>query len=191
MALILPQHQLDEIPQIIFAEFRKGTVQKKHPFRNVVLSTVHEKHPKSRWVVCRKLTENQRLLIFTDLRSHKIEEIRSNNRCGLLFYNSRQGLQIRVQGMALLHSQDDLTSKYWVGVQGNGLNSYTTVLPPGSSIAKKDEGNQWFAEPTDRYFSVLEIIPNYIDVLQLGRESHIRAEFNRIGDEWKGAYVVP
>lgn len=191
MALILPQHRLEEIPETIFAELRKGTVQKKHPFRNVVFSTVDEKHPKSRWVVFRKLTENQRFLIFTDLRSNKTEEIRNNSSCSLLFYNNRQGLQIRVEGVALLHSQDDLTNKYWVGVQGNGLKSYSTVLPPGSSIAKKDEGNQWLDEPTSRYFTVLEIIPNYIDVLQLGRESHIRAEFKRIGNDWTGTYVVP
>ncbi|MFB0908405.1 MAG: pyridoxamine 5'-phosphate oxidase family protein, partial [Spirosomataceae bacterium] len=86
MALILPQHQLEEIPQIIFAELRKGTVQKKHPFRNVVFGTVAEKHPKSRWVVFRKLTENQRFLIFTDSRSGKAAELKKNNSCSLLFY---------------------------------------------------------------------------------------------------------
>ena len=43
MAIILPNSKLDEIPSLIFSELRKGTFRKKHPFKNVVLSTVNEK----------------------------------------------------------------------------------------------------------------------------------------------------
>ena len=68
MAIILPNSKLDEIPSLIFSELRKGTFKKKHPFKNVVLTTVNEKTPKSRWVVFRKLTLQQNLLIYTDSR---------------------------------------------------------------------------------------------------------------------------
>ncbi|MEL7223236.1 MAG: hypothetical protein AAGJ93_18060, partial [Bacteroidota bacterium] len=66
MALILPHHTLEETPNLLFSELRKGTVQKKHPFRNVVFSTLSQGAPKSRWVVFRKLTDNYSFLIFTD-----------------------------------------------------------------------------------------------------------------------------
>ena len=78
MAIILPNSKLDEIPSLIFSELRKGTFKKKHPFKNVVLTTVNEKIPKSRWVVFRKLTLQQNLLIYTDSRSEKIEDFRSH-----------------------------------------------------------------------------------------------------------------
>ena len=40
MAIILPNSKLEEIPSLIFSELRKGTFKKKHPFKNVVLTTI-------------------------------------------------------------------------------------------------------------------------------------------------------
>ena len=63
MPIILPNNKLEEIPSIIFSELRKGASKKKHPFKNVVLTTLSKKNPISRWVVFRKLTLEQNLLI--------------------------------------------------------------------------------------------------------------------------------
>ena len=191
MALILPDHPLEAIPDILFAELRKGTVQKKHPFRNVVFCTVSKGLPKSRWVVLRKLTDSQRFLIYTDARSQKVSELKENASCSLLFYHSRQGLQIRFEGTALIHERDELTKKYWHGVKGSGIKSYTTDLPPGTPIDDKAEGNQWQESPTDRFFNIVEFIPTKIDVLQLDRAAHIRAEFVRDSGNWNGTFLVP
>ena len=89
MSSILPNNKLDEIPRIIFSELGKGASKKKHPFKNVVLTTVNEKIPMSRWVVFRKLTSEQNLLIYTDSRTEKIKDLRKNSNCGLLFYNNK------------------------------------------------------------------------------------------------------
>ena len=72
MPIILPNNTLREIPDIIFSELRKVVSRKKHPFKNVVLTTVNDQTPLSRWVVFRKLTLEQNLLVFTDARSEKI-----------------------------------------------------------------------------------------------------------------------
>ena len=48
MPIILPNHKLEEIPSIVFSELRNGISRKKHPFKNVVLTTVNEKTPMSR-----------------------------------------------------------------------------------------------------------------------------------------------
>ncbi len=191
MALILPQHTLAEIPNILFTELRKGSVQKKHPFRNVVFNTVSGNLPKSRWVVFRKLTENASFLIYTDARSEKVTELKENSNCALLFYHNRQGVQIRFEGTALIHQQDELTKKYWPGIQGNGLKSYTTVLPPGTQIEDKAKGNQWLDDPSDLFFNIIEVIPSKIEVLQLDRTAHIRAKFVRDSENWKGTFLVP
>lgn len=191
MALLFPHHTLAAIPSLLFAELRTGTVKKKHPFRNVVFSTVHKGLPQSRWVVFRKLTEAQRLLIFTDARSGKVAELNAQPQCGLLFYHDRQGLQLRIDGTAVLHHQDALTQKYWPGVHGSSAKNYTTVLPPGSPIADTATGNQWADDPTDRFFNIVEIIPNRMEVLQLDRVAPIRAEFVRNGTEWEGQFLVP
>ena len=176
---------------MFFSALRKGTVQKKHPFRYVVLSTTKNNAPKSRWVVFRKLDNDNRFVIFTDKRSDKYEEIDDNPQCSLLYYHNRQGLQIRFDGKAQLHYQDDLTSKYWPGVKGNGIKSYSTVLSPGTKIEDISEGNQWLEDPDDRYFSIIEFVPDRMDVLQLDRVDMIRAAFNLTDEGWKGSYLVP
>ena len=134
MSSILPNNNLDEIPRIIFSELGKGASKKKHPFKNVVLTTVNEKIPMSRWVVFRKLTPEQNLLIYTDSRTEKIKDLRKNSNCGLLFYNNKQGLQIYFNTVSTIHQKNELTKKYWQGIVGKSSENYTTVNPPGSPI---------------------------------------------------------
>ena len=85
MPLVLPQHTLEEIPQLLYSELKKGMLQKKHPFRNVVFSTSAQEKPMSRWVVCRQVTADQGFYIYTDGRTLKILELNQNPNCNLLF----------------------------------------------------------------------------------------------------------
>jgi len=191
MPVLKPDHSLSEILQTVKAELRKGSVQKKHPFQNVVLSTVNENKVASRWVVLRKITEEENFLIFTDHRSDKVAQIKKNSNCTLLFYHNRQGLQIRVNGSAEIHHQDALTEKYWPGVKGSSAKNYITKLPPGTEIASKEEGYNWENNPDGRHFAILEIVPEQMEVLQLGKEGHIRAVFTRKKEDWVGTFLVP
>ena len=128
MSIILPDNTLEEIPSIVFSELRKAASRKKHPFKNVVLTTVNEKIPMSRWVVFRKLTSEQNLLIYTDSRTEKIKDLRKNSNCGLLFYNNKQGLQIYFSTLSTIHQNNELTKKYWQGPIGKiGLQGSLTV----------------------------------------------------------------
>ena len=40
MPIIFSKNTLEEIPSIVFSELKKGTARKKHPFKNVVLTTI-------------------------------------------------------------------------------------------------------------------------------------------------------
>jgi len=191
MSILKTDHSLSEIRQTVLAEFRKGSVQKKHPFKNVVLSTIESERPSSRWVVFRKLTDGESFLVFTDSRSDKVDQLEKNPNCSLLFYHNRQGLQIRVKGKVKIHEENEMTEKYWPGVKGSSAKNYTTVLAPGTEIASTEEGYKWENNPDGSHFTILEIIPNDMEVLQLGRDGHIRAGFRRIKDCWKGSFLVP
>ena len=191
MAILLPNHTLEEIPDLLFTELRKGSAQKKHPFRNVVLSTLNQESARSRWVVFRKLTQENHFLIYTDARSEKVAELKENQNCSLLFYHNRQGLQIRLNGRAQIHHDNEWTRKYWPGVQGSAIKSYTSLSAPGSPIHTIEEGYHWTETPSDQYFNIIEFSPNEIDVLQLDRDGHIRAVFQNVEDTWKGTFVAP
>lgn len=192
MPLVLPHHTLEEIPQLLYTELKKGLLQKKHPFRNVVFSTSAQETPMSRWVVCRQVTAEQGFYIYTDGRSQKILELNQNPKCNLLFYHDRQGLQIRFNCEGKIHKQNELTQKYWHGVKGHSAENYTTSLAPGTPIESIEAGQEFLEELTDEYFTLLELNPYAFEVVQLSREGHIRANFEKISDQnWKGSFLVP
>ena len=191
MPIILPNATLREITSIIFSELRKGASKKKHPFKNVVLTTVKEQNPLSRWVIFRKLTMEQNLLVYTDSRSEKIKNLRKNPNCGLLFYNNRQGLQIYFNAVSTIHQKNELTKKYWQGIVGKSSENYTTVNPPGSPINSIDKGHITDKDLNDKHFSIIEFIPVNMKILQLSRDGHIRVNFVKINNEWEGSFIVP
>ena len=191
MPIILPNNTLREIPSIIFSELRKAASKKKHPFKNVVLTTVKEQNPLSRWVIFRKLTMEQNLLVYTDSRSEKIKNLRKNPNCGLLFYNNRQGLQIYFNAVSTIHQKNELTKKYWQGIVGKSSENYTTVNPPGSPINSIDKGHITDKDLIDKHFSIIEFIPVNMKILQLSRDGHIRVNFVKINNEWEGSFIVP
>ena len=191
MPIILPNNTLREIPSIIFSELRKAASKKKHPFKNVVLTTVKEQNPLSRLVIFRKLTMEQNLLVYTDSRSEKIKNLRKNPNCGLLFYNNRQGLQIYFNAVSTIHQKNELTKKYWQGIVGKSSENYTTVNPPGSPINSIDKGHITDKDLNDKHFSIIEFIPVNMKILQLSRDGHIRVNFVKINNEWEGSFIVP
>ena len=191
MPIILPNNTLREIPIIIFSELRKATSRKKHPFKNVVLTTVNEKIPMSRWVVFRKLTPKQNLLIYTDSRTEKIKDLRKNSNCGLLFYNNKQGLQIYFNTLATIHQNNELTKKYWQGIVGTSSENYTTIYPPSTPINNIGEGHKTDKDLNDNHFSIIELCPFNMSILQLSRNGHIRANFSKINNKWEGSFIVP
>ena len=191
MPIILPNNTLREIPSIIFSELRKAASKKKHPFKNVVLTTVKEQNPLSRWVIFRKLTIEQNLLVYTDARSEKIKNLRKNPNCGLLFYNNRQGLQIYFNAVSTIHQKNELTKKYWQGIVGKSSENYTTVNSPGSPINSIDKGHITDKDLNDKHFSIIEFIPVSMKILQLSRDGHIRVNFVKINNEWEGSFIVP
>ena len=191
MPIIFSKNTLEEIPSIVFSELKKGTARKKHPFKNVVLTTVKEQNPLSRWVIFRKLTMEQNLLVYTDSRSEKIKNLRKNPNCGLLFYNNRQGLQIYFNAVSTIHQKNELTKKYWQGIVGKSSENYTTVNPPGSPINSIDKGHITDKDLNDKHFSIIEFTPVNMKILQLSRDGHIRVNFVKINNEWEGSFIVP
>ena len=191
MPIIFSKNTLEEIPTIVFSELKKGSTKKKHPFKNVVLTTINEEIPMSRWVVFRKLTSEQNLLIYTDSRTEKIKDLRKNSNCGLLFYNNKQGLQIYFSTLSTIHQNNELTKKYWQGIVGTSSENYTTIYPPSTPINNIGEGHKTNKDLNDNHFSIIELCPFNMSILQLSRNGHIRANFSKINNKWEGSFIVP
>lgn len=176
-----------EIWQSIKHELHRGALDPKHPFRYVNLGTIRQKYPQVRTVVLREVTQELDFLVFTDYRSEKVSEIQSASMVALHFYHPKKMLQIRVEAKAEIHFQDELSERYWKGIPEARRSEYTGMLPPGNEISNPELS--W--EISDKsFFTVLKIIPQQVEALQLRREGHLRIVFEK-GKDWKGQWLVP
>ncbi len=189
--LIEEEHALDEIKHICFQELNRGAKARKHPFRFVTLALAYQNKPSSRWVVHRKFTAEQHVLIFTDNRSDKMKALKANPEASLLYYHDRHSLQLRLEGKITIHHQNEISRKYWPGVKGSGAKDYISVLPPGTPIKSPTAAFNWSDDLDDTHFVVLEFKTESLDVLQLNRGRHIRALFNKTENGWEGSFLVP
>ena len=84
-----------------------------------------------------------------------------------------------------------MTKKYWQGIVGTSSENYTTMHPPGSIINSIDEGHKIDKSLSDKHFSIIELDPVKMSILQVSRGGHIRANFCKINHSWKGSFTVP
>ena len=93
----------------------EGAANSKSGFHLAVLGTSLNNSPKIRTVVLRKVDmEDSSLIIHTDLRSEKYNEIKSNPNVSLIFYSKEDKVQIRLEGIATLHTSDLLANFQWL-----------------------------------------------------------------------------
>lgn len=178
---------------IFFEELKdqlfKGIHKKGHPFRYPVFGSLSlQGTPDLRTVVLRQVTEDLTLRIYTDMRSSKISQIENNNAVSLLFYHSKQLVQVKVEGIATIITDKDQLQKYWSGVQPNSRKDYSTSLKPGSSISNPD-AVEYTSE--EHHFTIIEIAPTLMEYLKLKRPNHLRIQFSKIDDHWNGTFLVP
>jgi pyridoxamine 5'-phosphate oxidase len=181
----MTQQFLDEAKD----ELQKSLVKKGHPFRYFTLATVGlDKMARLRTVVLRKITQDLKLIFYTDRRSKKITHITENSKVSLLFYHPKLMLQLKIEGKARIVSDEDVLKTYWNGIQPNSRKDYITQQAPGSTLKSPDkveyldEGN---------YFCIVEIEPFKIEYLKLKRPNHLRVRFSKDNDKWDGEFLVP
>lgn len=179
----------DTFFQELELELRKGTSKKGHPFRYFTLATVGlGSVARLRTVVLRRVSEDFKLIFYTDRRSKKINHIKENNAVSLLFYHPKQLLQLKIEGRAKIITDPEELQKYWSGVQPTSRKDYTTNSAPGSPISNPD--NVEYLEDKN-YFTIIEIELSKIEYLKLKRPNHLRVLFAKEDGAWEGEFLVP
>lgn len=171
-------------------ELLRSNVDRKHPFRLLYLSTLGE-YPEVRTVVKRHIDTDLNLVFFTDSRSPKVEQLRTNPKVSALFYHPKKKLQLRLYGTAALidEGHGDFDRYFQTVKASSSLKDYTTQRAPGSLLAQEAEAGVLFG--TEVHFIAVQILPDKLDVLQLGRESHRRSVFCHQNDQWLEQPLVP
>lgn len=183
--------ELTEVLKLVLDAFYLAAKDPAHPFRFMTLATTHQQIPEIRYVVLRAVDASGHFYFFTDYRTKKIDHIQMNPEVALLFYDPGKGVQIRIQGTALIHRNNARAVNFWETVKGEARKAYNPLLRPGTPISGPEQAHTWPQELVNTNFAVVQVIPSELDVLQLDGLKHIRAKFLRHEDNWKMNWVAP
>ena len=170
--------------------------------RTPVMATYAEEAPFARTVVLREAdTQSYELLFFTDIRSHKVGQLREQSQVASLYWDPGKKIQIRCRGKVALEQGTERCQEFWSRLNGAGRRTYATVQEPGSKVTEYTTGlpegwsDDWPPENTDFAFTNFALLIQEVtemDVLHLEQEGHQRALFARQQDDsWDMTWLIP
>jgi pyridoxamine 5'-phosphate oxidase len=182
---------VDARPPQALADLHAGATTPTHPYRWPVLSTVAaDGGPDSRVVVLRRFDPDSRLLVFhTDVRTPKVADLRRDTRCGWLFYDPDDRLQLRVRALADVHHADPFARREFDALPPMTRASYASVGVPGDEEGIDAPFDYPPKPPVDEavafgHFAAVACVIERADVLELHPTGHRRAVF-----EWPNGEV--
>jgi pyridoxamine 5'-phosphate oxidase len=180
----------------------KGVADFSHPFYRASLTTMDGNKPQLRTVILRGFSEKDRSLIcHCDARTPKVSQVRKNPNVSWLFYHPKKWLQLRLSGIATIHTDDEMAESQWKEVKLHNRINYSAQIPPGSPTAEpisglpdylRDNVSKLQAKSNARKnFAVIVCHFDELDWLQLKLTGHIRAKFHWIGDRMDASWLIP
>jgi len=184
----------------VWEAFTAGVNPGRSPFSMIYLATNGiDGAPKLRTVVIRRLDRANGTLGFnTDLRSPKAAELSADQRVSVMAYDSGNGIQLRIDGEAVLHKSGPAHDAAWKASAAQSRICYRHAYAPGTPLRDPELGDptvDMIAPDNDddgiENFGAVEIAIHRIDFLDLRSGGHRRAIFDRKGSGWTGRWVAP
>ncbi len=159
------------------------------PVRTPVLISVSaDGLAQGRTVVLRAFNrQHSQLTIYTDVRSEKVAQLRTQPVCTLVAYQPNPMIQLRLKTNAVVNHNNEITRESWAVMPGPNRCNYLTDPNPGSISVKATDGRPIInaeSVPTNdeneiaySHFSVIVFAINELEWLYLPRRGHRRAQF--------------
>ena len=193
-------NNIDLILDEIWSLLQRGVVDRNEDFRLPVVIVSSNDSAEGRVVVLRGAFKDKNILRFhTDFRSPKIKSLKENKKIYFVFYNKKRKIQVRAEGIATVHKDNELTKEAWTKTQMMSRKCYLSPQAPGDFIndsasdLSKDMGNEIptyeQSEMGYKNFCVIESKIKSFEWLYLASQGHRRAKF--MLDENKSTWLVP
>ena len=135
-----------------------------------IATTSKDNFPRLRTVVFRGWSEAHSMLIYTDRRSEKFNDININNNVELLWLFPKSKCQYRLKGEAYEIKEN---KKFWDTLSEN--SKATWFWPnPGGKLSTRSAYDTPKKLELPRTFAVIEVKMNYVELLKLERPIHKR-----------------
>ena len=193
-------NNIDLILDEIWSLLQRGVVDRNEDFRLPVVIVSSTDSAEGRVVVLRGAFKDKNILRFhTDFRSSKIKSLKENKKIYFVFYNKKRKIQVRAEGIAIVHKDNEITKEAWTKTQMMSRKCYLSPQAPGDFIndsasdLSKDMGNEIptyeQSEMGYKNFCVIESKIKSFEWLYLASQGHRRAKF--MLDENKSTWLVP
>lgn len=185
---------LEEIHQAIWKKLEHSVRQRNSAWHLAVLGTVRAGKPELRNLVLRgALPEKNMLWMHTDLRSPKCQDLKNCSSASLLFYDSLDRWQLRLNGTIQLDSDSESTETTWKKVSASAKRCYQGPFAPGTRSAALSHNlpQKGVSEAAGREnFTRLLFFIEKMDWLFLQADGHLRAQWNHQQDGLRTASWV-
>ncbi|MBJ7489474.1 MAG: pyridoxamine 5'-phosphate oxidase family protein [Candidatus Fonsibacter sp.] len=193
-------NNIDLILDEIWSLLQRGVADRNEDFRLPVVIVSSTDSAEGRIVVLRGAFKDKNILRFhTDFRSSKIKSLKENKKIYFVFYNKKRKIQVRAEGVAIVHKDNEITKEAWTKTQMMSRKCYLSPQAPGDFIndsasdLSKDMGNEIptyeQSEIGYKNFCVIESKIKSFEWLYLASQGHRRAKF--MLDENKSTWLVP
>ncbi len=170
-------------------------------FRTPVFICGNNKSLDGRIVVLRKVDHLNNFIQFhSDIRSSKIEKIKKNPNCSILFYGKEEKIQLRIKAECEVNYDNKLTKDSWEKTGHISRKCYLVTNGPGtksdkptSGLNKKFDNFDFTKEESEmgyKNFCVIKCKIKSIEWLYLAAKGHRRALIDLNGSK-RFTWLIP
>jgi len=179
---------LKEIKKKIWLMLDDAVTNRSSTFRVPVFICGDQKDFDGRIVVLRKSNQTNSLVQFhSDIRSDKIDKLKSNKNASMLFYDKKEKIQVRLKVECTINHDNEITKESWSKTGHISRKCYLVDNGPGTesptptSGLKPELDNFEFtmeqSEEGYKNFTVIQCKIKSIEWLYLAAKGHRRARF--------------
>ena len=130
-----------EIEKKIWDLLTNAVIDRSSEFRTPVFICGNDKDLDGRVVVLRKANQKDNFIQYhSDIRSSKIEKIKKNPSCSILFYGKQEKIQLRLKAECKVHFNDDVTKESWDKTGHISRKCYLVTNGPGTESDRPTSG---------------------------------------------------
>ena len=169
-----------------------GISNSSNPYHFFSLSTLNNEQVTSRTIVLRNVDKNPLAIYFNaDYRSPKVKQLLSNSQCSVLLYDNKRKLQIRLECEAIINYNNTISKKIWTRTPMQSRKCYMGKYSPSQPLEEwnpniplkylKKDPERLDSESSYNNFTVIKLIINTLDILELHHDGHIRFNLDSSG----------
>ena len=130
-----------EIEKKIWSLLTNAVKDRSSEFRTPVFICGNDKDLDGRVIVLRKADrENNIIQYHSDIRSSKIEKIKNNPSCSILFYGKEEKIQLRIKAICKINYNNEVTKESWEKTGHISRKCYLVTNSPGTKSDKPTSG---------------------------------------------------